>query len=109
MNNTVCVFLLVPCVSEEFRQQLEFVAERVNVQKWRKLVRILGVTDADIDDIVERYKSSVREQILSALLLWASRNAGQPCRVALTDALQRSQLKLISDQLDDSFPSLVNR
>jgi hypothetical protein len=87
-----------------FRKQLEFVAENVNVQKWRKLVRTLGLDDADIDNVVDQHRTNVRDQILQALLLWTRRCKEQATRTTLIDALNRAQLKLVADRLIDQYP-----
>ena len=63
-------------------------------------MRTLGLTDADIDTLAERYNTNVREQIRRALLLWAERFKERATRTVLLDALKKSDLKIIADKLD---------
>lgn len=88
------------CVAA-FREELEFVAENVNIHKWRRLIRTLGLTDADIDNLSDKYRTNIRDQILHALLLWATRFGQQASRASLFEALNKSQLKLVADQLNN--------
>lgn len=76
------------------------MADNINVRKWRNLVRTLGVTDADIDQLAEQYPTDVREQIHRALFLWLSRSGTQASYAVLTDALRNCELQLLADNLD---------
>jgi len=62
---------------------------------------MLGITDAEIEHFAEQYRTDVREQILQALLLWASRSGKEATRAVLTDALRNCQLRLLADKLKD--------
>lgn len=86
---------------EALIREFEFVAENVNLRKWRPLVRALGVTDADIDHLHEQYPRNVREQVLRALLLWASRSGGQASPAVLMNALRNCELRLLAEKLED--------
>jgi len=63
-------------------------------------VRTLGVTDADIDCLEEQYRTDVREQVLRALMLWASRSGTQASRAVLVDALKNCKLRLVAEELE---------
>ena len=81
-------------------REFEFIAENVNLRKWRHLVRTLGITDTDIERLAEQYRTNVREQVLRALLLWATRAGTQASRAVLIDALSNCQLRLLADKLE---------
>jgi FAS-associated death domain protein len=85
------------------QQQVNFVAERVNIKKWRPLARTLRLLDSDIDCLSQQHPTDVREQIRRALLLWMCRFGDQATRVVLHEALKQCQMKLIADQLDVQF------
>ena len=85
---------------EALIREFEFIADNVNLRKWRHLMRTLGVTDADIERLAEQYRTNVREQVLQALLLWESRSGAEASRAVLTDALRNCQLRLLADKLE---------
>lgn len=85
-----------PALIREFK----FVADNVNLRKWRDLVRTLGITDADIDRLAEQYPTNVREQIHHALLLWESRSGTRASRAVLKDALRNCELRLLADNFE---------
>ena len=87
-------------VFEALIHEFKYIAENINLKKWRDLVRTLGVTDADIDLLAEQYPTNVREQIHRALLLWERRSGVQASRALLTDALRNCQLCLLADNLE---------
>jgi len=81
--------------------EFKFIAERVNLRKWRHLVRTLGITDADIERLAEQYRTNVCEQVLQALLLWARRAGTQASRAVLIDALCNCQLRSLAESLPE--------
>ena len=94
MQTNVCFEALI--------REFEFIAKNINTKKWRHLVRTLGITDADIERLAEQHCRDVCEQILQALLLWATRSGAQASRAVLIEALRNCQLRWLAERIEGS-------
>ncbi|XP_078741432.1 FAS-associated death domain protein-like, partial [Lampetra fluviatilis] len=78
-------------------------------REWRCLSRELGLSEADIDAVSHAHRDDLREQSRKALETWAQRRGRRGAEeraIELRDALRRSRLNLVADNLEDDFPEM---
>ncbi|ELU17899.1 hypothetical protein CAPTEDRAFT_171286 [Capitella teleta] len=87
-----------PYVPSDVQQAFNIITTDIG-RNWRPLVRNLGLSEASIDECVERHPRSLREQVMMALNLWASTPGVNASTEELRKALNKTQLKLIAQKL----------
>ncbi|KAM4848876.1 FAS-associated death domain protein [Urocitellus parryii] len=73
-----------------------------NVGKdWRRLARHLGVSDAKIDGIEERYPRNLAERVRESLRVWKSSEREKATVAGLVEALRACRMNLVADLVEE--------
>ena len=67
---------------------------------WRRLVRHLGSSDADVDTAWEQSRGDVREQIRTLLVWWQKKRGHEASRAELMDALRKCHHNTLASKLE---------
>lgn len=79
--------------------EFETIVENLG-KHWRKFVRTLGLSDPDMDYIIEEHRGNTREQIWRCLKLWQSKNQSAANKNTLIAALRKCGYNMIADKLN---------
>lgn len=73
-----------------------------NVGKdWRRLARHLGVSDAKIDGIEERYPRNLTERVRESLRVWRNGEREKATVAGLVEALRACHMNLVADLVEE--------
>uniref|UniRef100_A0A8C9UV10 FAS-associated death domain protein n=1 Tax=Spermophilus dauricus TaxID=99837 RepID=A0A8C9UV10_SPEDA len=73
-----------------------------NVGKdWKRLARHLGVSDAKIDGIEERYPRNLAERVRESLRVWKNSEREKATVAGLVEALRACRMNLVADLVEE--------
>lgn len=71
-------------------KEIEFVSKSIG-RDWKYLMRSLGLTEAELEEVMDNYPRNMREQIRQALLMWALNSQSVARKEDLVKALAECQ------------------
>ncbi|XP_068922641.1 FAS-associated death domain protein [Petaurus breviceps papuanus] len=97
---------LAPQVEAQLEIAFDTLCDNVG-RDWKRLVRKLGISQADIDKIMYAHPHDLKEQFFQSLLLW-KKSSGKEAHVSsIQKALRDCNLNLTADILEEKLEVML--
>lgn len=85
----------------DLRVAFDIVCDNVG-RDWKRLARLLKLSEAKIDGIEERYPRRLTEQVRETLRVWKNAERDQATVAGLVKALRACQMNLVADLVEEA-------
>ncbi|KAG9473172.1 hypothetical protein GDO78_022892 [Eleutherodactylus coqui] len=87
---------------DQLDQAFDIICENVG-KDWKKLIRILGIADATMDQVIYENPNNMQEQLRQCLNKWREKKKEGATVSALVQGLENCRMRLVSERLADSI------